>query len=669
MFNQARLLYATSSLKKYFRTTLVRSIFASSHSAKNFTSADALPNEAPVVIIGAGPTGLTLSLLLSRLGVQSLLLERSKELTSHPQAHFVNNRTMEIFRPLDGLADEIALKSPPLHEWRRFIYCESLAGHTFGTVDHFETEYKPISPVGVAHLAQHRLLPLLLTRTQQFQNTSPVTFGQEVVGFSQVTGGVEVTVQSATKHKHKIRCRHLVAADGASSLIRRQAGIPLEGEPKLQHLINVHFHCRTLPSALQGRAAAMLYFVFNTEVVMVLVCHNFQQGEFVAQIPYFPPNQQPEDFTEERCRSMILSALGHKAPLEILEIRPWTMSAEVARDFDQGRVLLAGDAAHMFPPAGGFGMNTGIQDAHNLAWKLAALEQGWGGTRLLGTYTSERRQIAQANSVLSLANYQDALKVPAVLGLHPDAADLLVKGTSQGPMAMAPREVQRALFEAGAAAGRAQLAPTPLRQLREARVRSILSAGEALRLNFPHEDLGFCYAAGALLRDPTAPATPLPASSRTQEYTSSTRPGARLPHCDLTTSEGTVVSTLDLIDGHTLGLQLWVGGTSPAATAWLEAVQAVRRDCPVPVSTVQVEPPGSRPTAPRVSGTAEADIVVQDAGTWSLVREVPEEGALLVRPDGHIGWRSSGRGYGGEAASAVQLQSMLRRAFAAVSGN
>jgi hypothetical protein len=192
----------------------------------------------------------------------------------------------------------------------------------------------------------------------------------------------------------------------------------------------------------------MLYFVFGPSAIVVLVAHNLATGEFVAQIPYFPPLQTPADFDEAACRRVLAAAAGaDDVRLRIASVRAWTMNAQVAGAFRVGRLLLAGDAAHRFPPSGAFGMNTGVQDAHNLAWKLAAVVSGAAGDRLIDSYEAERRPVALANTALSLANWRQAVRVPQALGLDPYLAGAFNAAVSSVPL---PAALGRGLLQAGA---------------------------------------------------------------------------------------------------------------------------------------------------------------------------------------------------------------------------
>eukprot|EP00624_Nannochloropsis_granulata_P000109 evm.model.NODE_1036_length_14192_cov_28.241686.3 len=233
--------------------------------------------------------------------------------------------------------------------------------------------------------------------TNGCNNQQVVHFGHEVTKFqSHELGegqGVQLVVQEkASGHSHVFEGSYLIAADGASSCLRQQAQIDMQGECGIQHLVNVHFSSRALAQATEHRPA-MLFFLFNAQVICVLVAHHFPTGEFVAQLPFFPPVQSPDDFDAVTVKTLLDAAIGRTLPdLTVHSVRSWSMDCQVAERYRSGRVLLAGDAAHRFPPAGGFGMNTGIQDAHNLAWKLALELNGHVNDTFLDTYEVREKQ-------------------------------------------------------------------------------------------------------------------------------------------------------------------------------------------------------------------------------------------------------------------------------------
>ena len=286
-----------------------------------------------VVIVGGGPVGLSASVLLSKLGVRNVLLERDTVPTRHPQAHYINNRSMEIFRQMDDVAARISHSSPDLSEWRRFLYCTSCStGPILGDVDHFIDEpSEPVSPIDVKHFSQNRLVPLLIEAASRYES-SELRFGQAVRSLQQDDDGVTIGLVATEDGKtSELRCEYVIAADGAASTVRELCNIAMLGKSNLQHLVNVHFTHPTAWEVLQHRPA-MLYFVFRPEVISVVVNHNLRRGEFVMQIPFFPPQQSLTDFTPAVVADLIRHSLGdaiepHKA--EVHSVRAWTMHAQV----------------------------------------------------------------------------------------------------------------------------------------------------------------------------------------------------------------------------------------------------------------------------------------------------------------------------------------------------
>jgi 2-polyprenyl-6-methoxyphenol hydroxylase-like FAD-dependent oxidoreductase len=302
------------------------------------------------------------------------------EFTRHPRAHFINNRTMEIFRKLDGLAGDIERSQPPVDLWRKFVYCTSLSGSILGSVDHMKQEDfdKIISPISVAHFSQHKLVDLLLKKLDGigFQTCLPGDIGsstQDLVLENKILLGHECSsVQLTDKgiligasfneagrmQERKIHCGLLLGADGARSTVRELAGIHMKGQRDLQKLVSVHFRSKDLGKYLSRERPGMLFFIFNPGAIGVLVAHDLEHGEFVLQIPFYPPQQMFEDFSTKICEEIIVKLVGWEpSDVQVLDIKPWVMHAEVAEKYIgcDNRIILVGDAAHRFPPAGGFG--------------------------------------------------------------------------------------------------------------------------------------------------------------------------------------------------------------------------------------------------------------------------------------------------------------------------
>ena len=340
------------------------------------------------------------------------------------------------------------------------------------------------------------------------------------------------------------------------------------GDSSLQNLINVHFRTNNkLSKLLMDRSSnnqAMLHFVYNSQVVGAFVCHDGNEGEWVLQVPFFPPFQTVDvDFDEIKVRDMVWAGLvgtGHQSAtatdgldFDILSIRPWTMSSMVAQTYlnESKNMILVGDAAHAFPPAGGFGMNTGLQDAQNIAWRLAlalrrrkvveeidpsssrqklATECKEFIDNILSKYESERKPVATQNAALSVRNYQRTLRIAKACYLDAQHPQLLTAMLSSPPMSLLAIETRQEMFRK-----LVQVAMMPLGSLCskhseggkslhadhiEKNVRSILESGGSLPLVFPRYELGFSYDNVATSNE----------SSDTAGYVPRLRVGHRMPH-------------------------------------------------------------------------------------------------------------------------------------------
>ena len=358
-------------------------------SARSATSSSSTIH-TPILIVGAGPSGLLLSNLLSSYGTPSLVLEAASSPTAHPQAHFLNTRTMEILRHcLPSIYQRVQQEMPPVHQWKYFRFGHDMTNSMAQVVhpvdrplqanvdangklvaianeadtsssDQDDSAGTPLSSCTVGHLAQHTFCKIL--QEAEAPNAT-VEYNTPVVGIDYENGMHHVRTKDGTTYVSPV----VVAADGAHSTLRKLWKIPMQGQEAIQHLVNVHIRA----TGQKELPPAMLYSIWNPHLVGMMVRHS--QDEYVLQIPYFPPYQSLErNFTQAKVKTMVESAFGH-SEVSIESIRPWTMSSLIAQRYcarDDGGVLV-GDAAHVFPPAGGFGMNTGLQDVHNLAWRLS----------------------------------------------------------------------------------------------------------------------------------------------------------------------------------------------------------------------------------------------------------------------------------------------------------
>jgi hypothetical protein len=237
-----------------------------------------------------------------------------------------------------------------------------------------------------------------------------VRFNTEVIDFNQDSDGVNAHVRDrATGATQTVRARYLIAADGTNSPVREALSLARHGPGVLQHWMNVIFEA-DLPTTLEGR---QLRSVFVTDINGTFVPRG--DGRWLMAVQYVPERgERPEDFTPDVCRDLIRRGAGRpELAVNVIDARPWEAAAAVADRFSVGRVFLVGDSAHVMPPTGGFGGNTGIQDGHNLAWKLDAVVHGAAGHGLLDTYDAERRPVADRTVAQALARLQAWFKDPS----------------------------------------------------------------------------------------------------------------------------------------------------------------------------------------------------------------------------------------------------------------
>lgn len=397
--------------------------------------------EIPVLIVGGGVAGLSASLFLAQQGVRSLLVERHPGTSIYPRARGVNGRTMELMREL-GLEAAIrklgARLAPSMGIWAGTTLVDVLKSRGDGgwlmkmmrrrAVAGRGTKKSPTSP---CRITQDDLEPLLL-ETARARGVA-ARFFTEVVEVRQ-TGdgkaddgngngngnGVEaILVNRETGERSTVRAAYVIAADGARSPLRTALGIGLSGSGVLSQQLNVYFHA-DLTSLVTGRefsicvidhpdVRGMFASINNTDLWVFHIALNAGRGE------------RAEDYPPERCIELIRTAAGiPDLDIEIKGVSPWQSTVRLADTFRRGRVFLAGDAAHIMPPWGGFGANTAIQDAHNLAWKLAAVLDGRAGEALLDTYEAERRPLARTLSELagSMNDERGLMITPARGGLR-----------------------------------------------------------------------------------------------------------------------------------------------------------------------------------------------------------------------------------------------------------
>jgi 2-polyprenyl-6-methoxyphenol hydroxylase-like FAD-dependent oxidoreductase len=357
--------------------------------------------EVPVLIVGGGPVGLCSSLLLSYHGVSSLLIEKHSGTSLYPKARVLNARTMEIFRQC-GIEQAVRQVSLPPESSGYAVWVNTLADGNQTQRRKMiaaapDESYDLLTPTPGCTTSQDVLEPVLLeaARTKFPQSRPTFRFENELEGLRQDEQGVSATVMDSTcGQKVQVRSNYVIGADGAHSRVREILGIKTVGSAIPGFVINILFRA-DLSAWVEGRSINIC-FIGNPEARGVLAkLPSLNQWYFQASHPQADA-PTPAEIAPERCREIVRKAIGVESlELEIIRAAPWSSAARCADRYSEKRVFIAGDAAHEMPVAGGFAMNTGIQDAHNLTWKLAAVIKGFAGPALLGTYASEREPVGK----------------------------------------------------------------------------------------------------------------------------------------------------------------------------------------------------------------------------------------------------------------------------------
>lgn len=353
----------------------------------------------PVLIAGGSLVGLSASLFLGRLGVGHLLVEKHPRTSHHPRGRGNNIRTMELYRTA-GVESAIREAAAVLADNHGILQTPSLTGteHNwlFREIDPGGRAAR-ISPSSWCLCSQNDLEPVLLKAAQDLGGD--LRFGTELLSFEQDEDGVTaVILDRRTEARSTVRADYLIAADGPRSPVREALGIRQSGHGELFHNVSITFRAKRLADVVGDRRFIACYLTNPEADGALLPVDNEEQWVFHA--PWHPEQGEPlEAFTDERCAQHIRTAVGMPdLEVEITGKAPWHAAERVADSYGTGRVFLAGDSAHEMSPTGAFGSNTGIQDAHNLAWKLAAVLGGWAGPGLLDTYGAERQPVARATS-------------------------------------------------------------------------------------------------------------------------------------------------------------------------------------------------------------------------------------------------------------------------------
>ncbi|MFC5664131.1 FAD-dependent oxidoreductase [Kitasatospora misakiensis] len=516
-------------------------------------------DRVPVLIVGGSLVGLSAALFLGRLGVRHLLVEKHADTSHHPRGRGNNVRTMELYR-VAGIEAAIREAASVLAPNHGILQAPSLTGEEqewlFREIDP-GGRLARFSPSSWCLCSQNDLEPVLRRAARELG--ADIRFGTELLSFEQDPEGVTALLRSReTGEERVVRAQYLIAADGPRSPARTELGIGQTGKGELFHNVSITFRAKRLAEVVGDRHFIACYLTNPQADGALLPVDN--REEWVFHAPWHPEHGEPlEAFSDERCARHIRAAVGMpELDVEVTGKAPWHAAERVAERYSGGRVFLAGDSAHEMSPTGAFGSNTGIQDAHNLAWKLAAVLCGWGGPGLLATYEQERRPVAQVTGERASARSAEHS--------HPGYAVVPGVGRQAGVLAVA---------------------------------------------------LGYRYPRGAVAgADPAGPVVP-------EAFESAGEPGSRAPHQWLLRA-GVRLSTLDLYE------QTMVLLTGSEGAAWQEGARRAADRLAVPLD------------AYRIGDGAEDDLAPEPGADFAAVHGIQPGGALLVRPDGFVAWRSEG---------------------------
>jgi 2,4-dichlorophenol 6-monooxygenase len=577
--------------------------------------------ETDVLIVGSGPAGSSAGLALSTYGIPNMIVTKYGWLANTPRAHLNNQRTMEILRDL-GVEPEVIAKASPQEILGNAVFCTSLAGEELGRLRMFGTEprrradHTLASPCSMCDLPQNLLEPIILGAAAE--RGTKVRFLSEYLSSRQDAGGVTAEVKDRVSNQtYQIRAKYLLGADGANSKVAEDAGLPLEGKMGVAGSMNIVFHC-DLTKYVSYRPS-VLYWVLQPGsdvggVGMGVIRMVRPWKEWLA-IWGYDINAGAPQLTDQAAEAIVRNLIGDQhVPIQIRSCSLWTVNDMYATRYSTGRVYCMGDAVHRHPPMNGLGSNTSIQDAYNLAWKLALVLKGKANPGLLDTYNEERVPIGQ--QIVKRANKSIGETGPIfeALGLQP--------GIEVAQMWRNMEARKNATPEA--AAQRENLRNAILHKNYEFNTHGV--------------ELNQRYRSAAVVSD----GTPEPPFERDAElyFHPTTWPGARLPHVWLQQKDGRQISTLDIAGKGRFVVLTGIGGER-----WIEAARKASSAHEIAIEGFVIGP-----------GRDFTDLY----GEWAEAREIGESGCLLVRPDAHVGWRAAEAGDEQNRLSAAVMRMLGR---------
>ncbi|MGK8201591.1 FAD-dependent monooxygenase [Burkholderia cepacia] len=553
----------------------------------------------PVLVVGAGPAGLTTAALLAKYGVDVLAITRYPGTAHSPRAHITNQRTVEVFRDL-GIEERVRALATPNELMTNNVWATSFAGReiarlqTWGTGTRRKADYEAASPSQMCNAPQHLLEPVILGAAREYG--ARILFNTELVSIRQTDDAVIARlVDVVTREEIEVIADYAVGADGAQSIVVKQLGFELDGEMGLGCAVNcwlevdLEKYTAHRPGVLYWMSQpGSDYWVGSGTYICVR-----PWNEWVLLFMYNPKDGEP-DLSHDAVIARARATIGDPdIPIRVKAVSKWTINRMVARTMVKGRVAIAGDAAHRHPPANGLGSNTSVQDAFNLAWKLAMIVKGQASPALLQTYSDERQPVAETVVNRAIKSVGEMLPIAQALGF------------SEGQSVEEGWASLDGLF-AEDDAGRK-------------RRKTLADAVELQNYQFNCHgvELGQHYTSSAIVRDGAT--FPVPSRDPELYYHPTTTPGASIPHAWIQHGGGQV-STLDLVGRGVFTVLTGAGGD-----AWLDAAKQVGDAFGIEIRAVSI-----------ASGTPTFDMY----GDWARQREIEDHGCVLVRPDRFVAWRS-----------------------------
>ena len=575
-----------------------------------------------VLVIGSGPAGASAALFLATEGIDHIVVTKYRWTANTPRAHITNSRTVEIMRDL-GIEDDIKANGTPQRLMGDTVFCSSLSGEEIGRVRTWGThparlaDYTLASPSEPCDLPQTLLEPILVGHAAA--RGSRIRFDTEYINLVEHGEGVTVRVRDRLRgHEYDIAAKYVIGADGGRSKVAQDIGLPFEGEMDIAGSMNIVFHADL--SEKVGHRPSVLYWVLQPGsdiggIGLGLVRMVRPWDEWLVVWGY-DINEPPPDLDDEQATRIVHNLIGDDTiPVTIRSTSLWGNNKMYATRYREGRVFCMGDAVHRHPPSNGLGSNTSIQDAYNLAWKLAMVLKGQAGEGLLDSYDTERAPVGRQIVLRANKSIEEFGPIFEALGIT-DTSD---------PDVMNERiAARRDATEEGAQ--------------RRADLKTALELKD-YEFNAHGVELGQRYRSGAVVAD----GTPEPKYSRDPElyYHPTTWPGARLPHCWVG-RDGHKVSTHDLTGKGVFSLLTGIAGE-----AWADAAARAGGALGIDIAVYVIGP-----------GREYTDLY----DDWARLREVTESGCVLVRPDAHVAWRASELVADAEEALLAVLRQALDRA-------